>query len=137
MNTRKTFLFLLLVLIIAGFLRLYHITTVPPGLYPDEAMNGNNALQAFSVGDFSAQGARLPDGQGPVSGWKVFYPENNGREGLFINIQALFLKFFGVNEPWVLRLPSAIFGILTVLGIYFLSREMFSVRVGLLSAFFA
>jgi len=119
MNTRKTFLLLLLILIIAGFLRLYHITTVPPGLYPDEAMNGNNALQALSTNDFSAQG-------GPASGWKVFYPENNGREGLFINIQALFLKFFGVNEPWVLRLPSAIFGILTVLGTYFLAKELFS-----------
>src|SRR3989338_5776316 len=141
MNTRKTFLFLLLVLIIAGFLRLYHITTVPPGLYPDEAMNGNNALQALSTNDFSAQG-------GPASGWKVFYPENNGREGLFISIQALFLKFFGVNspsqissgetwegKPWVLRLPSAIFGILTVLGTYFLGKELFSVRVGLFSAF--
>ena len=130
MNTRKTFLFLL-VLIIAGFLRLYHITTVPPGLYPDEAMNGNNALQAIQTGNY-----------------KVFYPENNGREGLFMNIQALFLKFFGVNspsqissgetwegKPWVLRLPSAIFGILTVLGTYFLGKELFSVRVGLFSAF--
>src|SRR3989338_1221912 len=131
MNTRKTFLLLLLILIIAGFLRLYHITTVPPGLYPDEAMNGNNALQAIQTGNY-----------------KVFYPENNGREGLFINIQALFLKFFGVNspsqissgetwegKPWVLRLPSAIFGILTVLGTYFLGKELFSVRVGLFSAF--
>ncbi len=132
MTTRKTFLLLLLILIIAGFLRLYHITTVPPGLYPDEAMNGNNALQAINTRDY-----------------KVFYPENNGREGLFINIQALFLKFFGVNspsqissgetwegKPWVLRLPSNIFGILTVLGIYFLAKELFSMRVGLLSAFF-
>src|SRR3989338_5186445 len=82
MNTSKTFMLLLLILIIAGFLRLYHITTVPPGLYPDEAMNGNNALQAIQTGNY-----------------KVFYPENNGREGLFIYIQALFLKFFGVNSP--------------------------------------
>ncbi|MDO8664200.1 MAG: glycosyltransferase family 39 protein [Candidatus Liptonbacteria bacterium] len=109
MTTRKTFLLLLLILIIASFLRLYHITTVPPGLYPDEAMNGTNALQAINSGNY-----------------KVFYPDNNGREGLFINIQALFLKFFGVNEPWVLRLPSAIFGTLTVLGIYFLAKELFT-----------
>ena len=144
-NISKHSWLLILTLIIAGFLRLYHITTVPPGLYPDEAMNGNNALQAISTGDF-----------------KTFYPENNGREGLFINIQALFLKFFGVNspsqvlpgktwegepfsisggenwegKPWVLRLPSNIFGILTILGIYFLAKELFSARVGLLSAFF-
>ncbi len=132
MTTRKTLLFLLSILIIASFLRLYHITTVPPGLYPDEAMDGTNAQQAIQTGVY-----------------KTFYPENNGREGLFMNIQALFLKFFGCNspsqvlqgkicegKPWVLRLPSTIFGILTVLGIYFLAKELFSVRVGLLSAFF-
>ncbi|HUX35745.1 MAG TPA: glycosyltransferase family 39 protein [Candidatus Paceibacterota bacterium] len=120
MAKNKTLYLLLLILIIAGFFRLYHITTTPPGLYPDEAMNGNNALQAAQTGDY-----------------KVFYPENNGREGLFMNIQSLFLRFFAVNEPWVLRLPSAIFGILTVLGIYLLAKELFSVRIGLLSAFFA
>ncbi len=133
MANRKIFLLLLLILIIASFFRLYQITTTPPGLYPDEAMNGNNALQALRTGDFSALG-------GPASGWKVFYPENNGREGLFINIQALFLKAFNSpsqissketweGKPWVLRLPSAIFGILTVLGIYFLTKELFDVKI--------
>jgi len=112
------FYILFIILIIAAFLRLYNITGVPPGLYPDEAMNGNNALEALSTGNF-----------------KVFYPENNGREGLFMNIQALFLTVFG-NQPWALRLPSAIFGILTVLGIYFLVKELFNDRgVALLSSF--
>ena len=133
MSTKsKVFWLLLVIIIIASFLRLYKITTIPPGLYPDEAMDGNNAVEALHTGQF-----------------KVFYPENNGREGLFMNIQAIFLKFFGVNspsqisqnetwegKPWVLRLPSAIFGILTVLGIYFLAAELFSSSgVGLLSAF--
>ncbi len=112
MIKHRDIILLLIILIIAGFLRLYQITTIPPGLYPDEAMNGNNALEALRTGDF-----------------KVYYPENNGREGLFINIQAIFLKIFGVNEPWVLRLPSAIFGILTVLGIYFLTKELFKDKI--------
>jgi len=86
-------------------------------------MNGNNALEALNT---------LPS----VSGFKIFYPENNGREGLFINIQALFIKIFG-NEPWALRLPSALFGILTVLGIYFAASALFNnISVGLLSSFF-
>ncbi|OGM89877.1 hypothetical protein A3J77_02155 [Candidatus Wolfebacteria bacterium RBG_13_41_7] len=111
---------LIVILIIAAFFRLYNITELPPGLYPDEAMNGNNALE---------------------SSWKIFYPENNGREGLFMNIQTVFLKalmpFFGDNpEPWMLRLPSVIFGILTVLGVYFLSKELFNKNVALLSSFF-
>ncbi len=98
---------LLLIIGIAAFLRLWGLPSVPPGLYPDEAMNGNNALEALATGDS-----------------KVFYPENNGREGLFINIQSVSIALFG-NEPWALRLPSALFGILTVLGVYFLTRELF------------
>lgn len=119
--SKQTYL-LLIILIIASFFRLYNLSgtnSAPPGLYPDEAINGNNASEALDTGDF-----------------KIFYPENNGREGLFINIQAMFIKVFE-NEPWVLRLPSAIFGILTVLGIYLFSATLFNnASIGLLSAFF-
>ncbi len=104
----KIWILLVIILIIATFFRAYHFKTTPPGLYPDEAMDGTNAEQALQTHQF-----------------KVFYPENNGREGLFMNIQAVFLRFFGVDEPWVLRLPSAIFGILTVLGLFFLAKELF------------
>lgn len=105
------------ILIIAAFFRLYHLGVTPPGLYPDEAMDGNNALQAIATHHC-----------------QVFYPENNGREGLFMNIQAPFVETLG-TEPWVLRLVSAIFGILTVWGMYFLGRELFSKKIGLLAAF--
>lgn len=111
--SKRTKLLLLGVLIIAGFLRFYHITLTPPGLYPDEAMNGSNSLESLQNGHFP-----------------VFYPENNGREALFINIQALTLKYvFGVPgnlpEPWMLRIVSAVFGTLTVLGLFLLTRELF------------
>src|SRR3989344_8345251 len=62
---------LVIILIIASFLRLHNLTELPPGLYPDEAMNGNNAVEALETGNF-----------------KAFYPENFGRVGLFINIQS-------------------------------------------------
>ncbi len=137
MSKSKSLWLLVLILIIAGGLRLYHLTELPPGLYPDEAMNGNNALET------------LNSGSSPLFGGKVFYPENNGREGLFINIQALSLKIWETvspsgtssaqiseGRPWALRFPSAIFGIFTVLGLYFLGKEFFSKRVGLLAAFF-
>lgn len=116
--SRNQKVILILILLLAGFLRFYHLSSTPPGLYPDEAMNGNNALEALHTGDY-----------------KVYYPENNGREGLFINLQAGFLNYFKVNEPWVLRVPSAIFGTLTVLGVFFLAKELFSTEIGLLSSF--
>ncbi|MCK9187210.1 MAG: glycosyltransferase family 39 protein [Candidatus Colwellbacteria bacterium] len=111
------------ILIIASFFRLYNLKEVPPGLYPDEAMNGNNAVEVAETGNI-----------------KSFYPENNGREGLFINIQALFIKTLGENEPWVLRSVSALFGIASVLGIYFLASELLKENknrhaVAILSAF--
>lgn len=101
---------LLFVIALAVFFRFFDLAAIPPGLYPDEAMNGNNGREALINKD-----------------WKVFYTENNGREGLFINIQSGFIRFLG-NEPWALRLPSAIFGTLSVLGLYFLTRELFKKR---------
>lgn len=110
--------FLIAILVIAFVFRFQHIISVPPGLYPDEAINGNNALQALETGDF-----------------KIFYPENNGREGLFINIQTLFLKIFG-PEPWVLRSVSAIFGFLTVVGLYLLVRLLFNWQIASITGFY-
>src|SRR3989344_4731560 len=114
---KSTKMWLLVIMLFAVFFRFWDITNIPPGLYPDEAMNGSNTLEAIETGDY-----------------KVFYPENNGREGLFVNLQSLSVRAFGA-EPWALRLPSTIFGILTVLGLYLLGRELFSARVGLLGAF--
>ncbi|MBI2609572.1 glycosyltransferase family 39 protein [Candidatus Giovannonibacteria bacterium] len=99
------------IMLLAIFFRFYDLKNTPPGLYADEAMNGNNILEARAMNS-------------PAGGLKVFYKDNNGREGLFINLQALSVAAFG-NKPWALRLPSAIFGTLTVLGLFYLSRILF------------
>ncbi len=107
------------ILIIATFLRFYHFTTTPPGLYPDEAIDGNNAAEAAQTGHY-----------------QVFYTEDNGREGLYVNIIAAMFQFFHApHEPWVIRLPAAVAGVLTVLGLYLLVAELFGGGVGLLAAF--
>lgn len=116
-RTTKIWLVFVGIIVFASFLRLYHITTIPPGLYPDEAMDGNNALGVIQTGHF-----------------KAFYVEDNGREGLYVNILVFFIKALG-NKPWVVRFPAAIAGILTVAGMYFLGAELFGVEVGLLAAF--
>ena len=117
-DTHRRLLLLLLIVGLAAFFRFFQLAALPPGLFPDEAMNGNDGLQALETGHFS-----------------VFYPQNGGREGLFLNIQAAFVYLLG-NKAWVLRLPSAIFGVLTVLALYFLARKLFSPAVGLLASFF-
>jgi len=114
---KKELLIVVAILIVAAFFRFYQMDSIPPGLYPDEAMNGNDGIVAMESGDL-----------------KLFYANNNGREGLFINIQALFVKLLG-NYAWVLRMVSGIFGILTVLGLYLLAKELFNRQVGYLSSF--
>lgn len=120
-KNKKIAVYFLLFLIVAFgfFLRIYHINTAPPGIYPDEAVNGSDALQANDSGNYQ---------------W--FYPANQGREGLFMNLIAFLFKFFGVSIL-NLKLPSIIFGTLTILGTYLLTKEMFKKeRVALISAFF-
>jgi hypothetical protein len=106
------------ILIIAIFLRFYHFTSTPPGLYPDEAMDGNNAVEAAETNHY-----------------QPFYIEDNGREGLYVNILAAMEKVYPIYEPWVIRLPAAIAGVLTVLGLYFLVAELFGTGAGLLASF--
>ncbi len=118
MTRTKRNVLLIGILIIATFFRFYHFTTVPPGLYPDEAMNGNNATEVAETGQF-----------------KVFYPEDNGREGLYVNLVALAIDATHAAEPWVVRLPAAIAGVLTVWGFYLLVAELFGSGAGLLAAF--
>jgi 4-amino-4-deoxy-L-arabinose transferase-like glycosyltransferase len=108
MSNTKKYSFLFGIIIIATFFRFYHFTTVPPGLYPDEAIDGNNAADVAQTGQF-----------------KVFYTEDNGREGLYVNIIALILMAFPIHKPWIIRLPAAVAGVLTVLGLYFLVVELF------------
>jgi len=117
---------LLIVLAIASFFRLWQLSVIPPGLYPDVAMNGNDAINALRTDSF-----------------KVFYPENNGREGLFINLIALSFSIFGPSI-WSMKIVAAIFGILAVLGLYLVTKEIFlntaleakAEGIALLSSFF-
>lgn len=117
---KKELVCLVFILALACFFRLWKLDSIPPGLYPDEAINGNEAV--FSPG-------------------KVFYTENNGREGLFINLTALSFKIFGISI-WSFRIVPATIGILTVFGIYLLAKELFecdekrSRHVALFASFF-
>lgn len=115
---KKILISLLIILAIASFLRLWQLDLTPPGVYPDEAINANDALDSLGNKEF-----------------KVFYPENNGREGLYIWLISLSFAVFGPSI-WALKIISALIGILTVLGIYLLSKELFSQRIALLSSFF-
>ena len=98
---------LVVIMAIGIFFRVWQIDKIPPGIYPDEAMNGVNALETRDTNQ-----------------WQVYYPDNNGREGLMILLLAIAYKFLPATA-WSLRLISIIVGSLTVLGLYFLAKELF------------
>lgn len=119
MTNKKLIYSLLFAILIAAFaLRVTNIKNIPSGIYPDEAQNGVDAQEAIATGDY-----------------KLFYEPNYGREGLFINLQALSIKTFGPTE-FALKLWSIIFGTLTVLGVFLLAKELFkSATAGLVGAY--
>ena len=114
----REWLVLALVTAAAAFLRLVALDRLPPGLYHDEAYNGLDALQVLR-------------GHTPI-----FFEANNGREPLFIYLAAGSVLLFG-RSPGALRLVSALAGTLTVPAVYWLGRELYGQRIGLLAAILA
>jgi 4-amino-4-deoxy-L-arabinose transferase-like glycosyltransferase len=111
----KSFAPLLLVLLLGAALRMYRVGELPPGLYRDEGFYGLDAAGIL---------------RGELALW---FPANNGREGLFMYLLAASVALFG-QTVFALRVTSAIIGIATLLAIYAAGRAMFSQRIGVLSA---
>jgi hypothetical protein len=89
----------------ALLLRLALLGTFPPGLHHDEAWNGIDAL--------TISPAFHP----------IFFPNSNGREPLFLYLQALSMGLFG-QTPAVLRAVSAVAGAATVVVTFYLARAL-------------
>jgi 4-amino-4-deoxy-L-arabinose transferase-like glycosyltransferase len=106
---------LLLVLLIAAAFRLYALDTAPPGLYRDEAFYGLDAAGVLN---------------GNLAIW---FPANNGREGLFIYLLAASVAALGQTVV-ALRITAALVGIAAVAATYAAGRTLFSHRIGVLAA---
>lgn len=119
-------LILLLVTILGGALRFYHLDQSPPSLNWDEAAFGYNAYSILKTGR-DEYGKFLPFFTRSFDEYKPVLP---------IYLMIPFLLLFGVNEVGVRMLP-AVSGVMTVLLIYLIARRLFKSEVtALLSAFF-
>ncbi|MFN8468451.1 MAG: hypothetical protein U0X20_23035, partial [Caldilineaceae bacterium] len=98
--TRRDWLILLCIVLLAGALRFYQLGVVPPGPQFDEAFNALDAKLVMA-------------GNRPL-----FLPANGGREVVFTYIQAAVGALAGLNV-YTLRLVSAAAGTLTVVAVYF------------------
>src|SRR3990167_8489226 len=98
---------LFLTLVLAAFLRLYQISHYPAGLNADEAALGYNAYSLLLTGR-DEHGHVLPVN---LESFGDFKPA--GYSYLLVPM----IKIFGLTE-FAVRLPSVLFGVLAVLGIY-------------------
>ena len=115
---------LFLIIILAALLRLWNLSDNPPGLTWDEASLGYNAYSLLQTGK---------DEYG--NSWPLTLKSfGDYKPALYAYLDVPFIYLFGLNE-FAVRLPSAIFGILSVLVIYFLSLKLFKIKsLALLSA---
>lgn len=104
---------LIILLLVALFLRVYQINTFPNGCQSDECNNGMDALKWLN--------GRL---------YTPYAETNEGQATLFTYLIAFMFKLAGVGITQM-RLVSAIVATLSLLAFYFLARELFDWHIAL------
>ncbi|OGK42493.1 hypothetical protein A3A74_05030, partial [Candidatus Roizmanbacteria bacterium RIFCSPLOWO2_01_FULL_35_13] len=99
---------------VAILLRFWQIGNVPPSPDWDEASLGHNAYSIMTTGR-DEYGKFLP---------VILRSFDDYKPGLYAYLIIPFIKLFDLNTMTV-RLPSAIFGVLAIIGTYFLVKELF------------
>jgi len=123
-RSRLYYVALLAIVLLAAGLRMYGLKDTPPGFFCDEAGNGYNAYSLLETGR-DENGVVLP-----LFIWSFGVAYKNP---VYIYSAIGPIAVFGLDERGV-RLTSAIFGVLAVLGIALVGRQMGGEATGLLSA---
>lgn len=113
---KKIHAVLVLIGILAFFLRFYKVAQIPPSLSWDEVSIGYNAYSILKTGR---------DEFGRILPLDAFVAYGDYKPVLPVYLTVPFVALFGLNELAV-RLPSVIAGTLTVLLTYFLVKELFN-----------
>jgi 4-amino-4-deoxy-L-arabinose transferase-like glycosyltransferase len=112
---RNRYIPILLVVILAFTLRFYQVNKLPPGLYDDEVSLGYNAYSLLTHGT-DEYGVAFPL-------WFKAFGEYKLPGYIYADIVSI--AIFGKNELGV-RLPSVLFGTLTVLFLYLFLKDLLS-----------
>lgn len=122
----KIIIFLLTIVVIASILRLWKLGEVPISPDWDEVSLGYNAYSIMQTGK-DEYGKFLPI---------VLRSYDDYKPALYTYLAIPSIYLFGLNVPAV-RLPSAVFGIITVLAVFLLVKELFKRNdLALMSSFF-
>jgi 4-amino-4-deoxy-L-arabinose transferase-like glycosyltransferase len=112
---RRIFVYLIFIVILAIFLRFWQLGQNPPSLTWDETAWGYNAY-SLGIDGKDEFGRFLP----------LNYLESFGdfKPPVYAYLDVFPVKIFGLTE-FAVRFPSALFGVLTVLITYFLTKRIF------------
>lgn len=125
MKGKITYLILLIIIVIASILRLWRIGDVPISPDWDEVALGYNAYSIIETGR-DEYGEFLPI---------ILRSFDDYKPALYAYLAIPSISVLGLNVTAV-RFPSALFGILTVLLVFFLVKELFKKdNVALLTSF--
>lgn len=120
----KSYYLLILIVLLAAFLRLWNLQHAPAGLNADEAAIGYNAYSLLQTGK-DEYGASFP---------LAFKSFGDYKPGLYFYFVMPFVALLGLTEIAV-RLPSALLGIGTVVLVYLLATRIFNhQKAGLIAA---
>lgn len=116
--SRNILLIGVLILAVAAFMRLFRLDNLPFGTWNDEAYIGTIARNILSDPSY-----------------RPIYVATYDHPLHFYGLVALAFKVFG-DGTFSVRLVTALFGLATVVAAFWVGREAFSNRFGLLLAFF-
>lgn len=123
---KKIHIFLIAIIILATFLRIYKLDQVPVSLNWDEASYGYNAYTIANWGK-DEWGKSFP---------LVFTSFHDDKHPIIVYITAIFVKVFDLSD-FSARFPTALFGVLNVWLIYLLAKQLFKQNsVALFAALF-
>ncbi len=125
MKNKIVYFLFFIVVVIASFLRLFQLGNVPISPDWDEVALGYNAYSIMATGK-DEYGKYIPI---------VLRSFDDYKPALYTYLIMPFIKMFGLTT-FAVRLPSAIFGIITVISVYFLVSELFKKSsIALLTSF--
>jgi len=116
---------LLLIILLACWLRFSYLSQIPNGFSDDEAAFGYNAYSILKTGT---------DEWGKLLPLTSFQSFGDYKLPVYFYLTSASVFVFGLTE-FATRFPTAIFGVLSTIGTYFLVRKLFDEKTGLLAAF--
>ena len=115
---------LILIIVLATFLRIFNLPSNPAGLNWDEVSMGYSAYSLMKTGA-DEWGVKFP---------LLFRSYGEWKSPVYIYLLVPFIKIFGLNA-WGVRLPAALAGVIAVYLTYLIGKQLYSDKVGLWAAF--